>query len=247
MNNTLVNGLQLLELLVYSDKPLGVSAMAARLGLGKSNVHRLLQGLVELRYVSREDEGRSYAATLKVWELGNALGGRMDVRQAARASMEKLMQKTRETIHLSVLDGAEIVYLHKIDSPEPVRAYSEIGGRAPAHCVATGKALLAWQPEEVIAGLSTHLSRHSPNTIVDARDFAREMRKVRESGHAVNRGEWRDSVWGVAAPIRGARGDIVAAIGVSGPAERIRQGPVKRFAADVMEAAEAISAELRKG
>ncbi len=125
MNNTLVKGLQLLEVLARSREPQGVSDLAAQLSLGKSNVHRLLQALVEL--------GASV-------EVG------FRIKAAASEAMTRLLVRTRETVHLSVLDGEEVVYVHKLDSPEPVRAYSEIGGRAPTFCVATGKAMLAWQP-----------------------------------------------------------------------------------------------------
>ena len=129
MNNTLVKGLQLLEVLARSERALGVSDLAAKLALGKSNVHRLLQALVELGYVQKNEPRSTYQASLKLWEVGTALASRLSVKTAALDAMERLLKNTRETVHLSVLDGDEVVYLHKLDSPEPVRAYSEIGCR----------------------------------------------------------------------------------------------------------------------
>jgi len=143
-----------------------------------------------------------------------------------------------------VLDGDEVVYIHKLDSPEPVRAYSEIGGRAPAYCVATGKAILAWQGESHLQGLSRRLARHTANTITKPAEFLHEMERVRTTGYAVNRGEWRETVWGVASPIMGAEGTVLAAIGISGPAARIKPTMLKRLAADVMAAADKVSAQL---
>jgi len=247
MNNTLVKGLQLLEVLARSEKPLGVSELAVLLGLGKSNVHRLLQALVELRYAVKHEQTSGYSASLKVWELGTALSGRMSIRNAAISEMDKLLASTRETVHLSVLDGDEVVYVHKLDSPEPVRSYSEVGGRAPAYCVATGKAIFAWQPEQRIAAISTRLVAHTPRTIVEPAAFAREMQKVRTQGYAVNKGEWRESVWGIAAPIRDSAGNVIAAIGISGPAARMKPAQLKNMAASVVGAAQAVTTTLNSG
>ncbi|HSH88600.1 MAG TPA: IclR family transcriptional regulator [Ramlibacter sp.] len=244
MNNTLIKGLQLLEFLARSETPLGVTELAGSLELGKSNVHRLLQALVELGYVQKNDTRGTYQATLKLWELGTALEGRLKIKAVARDAMERLLKETRETVHLSVLDGDEVVYIHKLDSPEPVRAYSEIGGRAPAYCVATGKAILAWQDENYLNGLSRRLTRHTEKTITKPADFLHELERIRSAGYAVNRGEWRETVWGVASPIITADGGVLAAIGISGPSARIKPTMLKRLASDVMAAAEKISSQL---
>jgi DNA-binding IclR family transcriptional regulator len=163
---------------------------------------------------------------------------------AASEAMNRLLARTRETVHLSVLDGEEVVYVHKLDSPEPVRAYSEIGGRAPAFCVATGKAMLAWQPTAVLASVASHLRAHTPRTITDPQEYLREMDRIRANGYAVNRGEWRETVWGVAAAIRSAKGSVLAAIGVSGPSARIKPGNIKVIADEVIAAARLVERSL---
>jgi DNA-binding IclR family transcriptional regulator len=243
MNNTLIKGLQLLEVIARSKQPLGITDLAVRLGLGKSNVHRLLQALVDLGYVTKLEARGEYHVSLKLWELGHAVETGLAIKNAASEAMDQLLHSTRETVHLSVLDGDQVVYVHKLDSPEPVRAYSEVGGRAPAYCVATGKALLAWQPESFLAGMAGRLEAHTPKTITDPKEFLRELERIRLSGFAVNRGEWRESVWGVAAPVRNEEG-IVAAIGISGPSSRIKPSQIKSLAAEVMTAADAVSRRL---
>jgi IclR family KDG regulon transcriptional repressor len=244
MNNTLVKGLALLEVLAHSDRPLGVTELAARIGLGKSNVHRLLQALVEQGYVRRDGDGGTYAASVRLWELGSAVLANLDLRQAAQAWMDWLLDRTRETVHLSMLDGDEVVYVHKLDSPEPVRAYTRIGGRAPAHCVATGKAMLAWIGDARLEALSRRLTGFTPRTIADPGEFLREMERVRQQGYAVNRGEWRESVGGIAAPVRDPSGRVVAAVGLSGPIERLRPSTFKALSADVIRAADGAGAAL---
>lgn len=247
MNNTLIKGLGLLEVLAHSDRPMGVTELALQVGIGKSNVHRLLQALVELGYVRRDESNGSYGASIKLWELGSAVLTNLDLRRAAQSWMEWLLERTRETVHLSVLDGDEVVYVHKLESPEPVRAYSQIGGRAPASCVATGKAMLAWLAPAHTEALSRRLHAWSPRTITNPAEFVREMERVRAQGFAVNRGEWRESVGGVAAPVRDPSGAVCAAVGLSGPIDRMRPSSFKALAIDVIQAANGISEALRAG
>ena len=244
MNNTLVKGLRLLAELARSRQPLGATELAHRLALGKSDTHRLAQTLVEQGYARQDAATGAYRASVRVWELGAAVLANLDLKQAAAGPMQALLAGTRETVHLSMLDGDDVVYLDKLDSPEPVRAYTQIGGRAPAHCVATGKALLAWQPPALLEALAARLAPHSPNTIVAPAAFLDEMTRIRAAGFATNRGEWRASVWGVAAPVHGPDGAVIAAVGVSGPAERLRGARLKALGADVVSAARAIEAAL---
>ncbi|MCJ0762568.1 IclR family transcriptional regulator [Variovorax terrae] len=249
MNNTLIKGLQLLEVLASRDGTAGVSELALELGMGKSNVHRTLQALVELGYVVNEDSRGAYRASLKIWEVGARVIARLDVRRAASPAMQWLLEETRETVHLSVLDGDQVVYVDKLDSPEPVRAYSEIGGRAPAYCVATGKALLAWRdkPPALLRPAASPRQAFTPATLTDPAELVRELARIRAQGYAVNRGEWRASVWGVAAPIVDGTGQVVAAIGLSGPATRIKPTRVKSLAGLVTEAAQRVSDTLAVG
>lgn len=244
MNNTLVKGLALLEALAHADRPLGVSELAARVDIGKSNAHRLLQALTELGYAHRNAEAGTYRASIRLWELGVALFSHLDLPALAAPAMERLLLECRETVHLSVLDNDDVVYLHKIDSPQPVRAYSQVGGRAPAYCVATGKAMLAARSDTLLKDLTGRMESHSPRTIVDPEAFMQEMARIRAQGYAENRGEWRESVCGVAAPIRDPAGRVIAAIGISGPADRVRPSRFKALGREVMAAAATVEAAL---
>ena len=176
MNNTLIKGLRLLELLAARDGAIGVGELAKELDLGPSNVHRLLQALVDLGYAVNEGGRGSYRASLKIWELGAHALHKLSFREAVAPSMRWLLAESNETVHLSVLSGDEVVYIDKLDSPEPVRAYSVIGGRAPAYCVATGKVLLAWRetsPTELL--MVRPLKVFTPATLADSSALATEL------------------------------------------------------------------------
>jgi IclR family transcriptional regulator, KDG regulon repressor len=119
----------------------------------------------------------------------------------------------------------------------PVRAYSKVGGRAPAHCVATGKAPLAHVPyEQGVASLKV-LHRFTPRTITSYSDVLEELEKTRARGYAANRGEWRETVFSMAAPIFDAQGHCCAALGISGPSDWLGNSAMKRFAPIVVRAA----------
>lgn len=242
MDKTLLKGLQVLEALARSTRPRGVSDLAKELDLPRSNMHRTLRTLVEAGLVAQEESG-AYACTLKLFELGSAVPARSDVAGLADPIMLTLADATNETVHLSALDGADVIYLHKIDSTHPVRAYTTVGGRAPAYCVATGKALLAFQPESYLDRYENYLQRFTTRTLADLAALRAELTEVRRQGFALNRGEWRDSVCGVAAPVFGVGGRAVAAIGLSGPASRLAER-LNDFAGQITTAARELTQKM---
>lgn len=239
-----MKGLHVLETLALHPQLSGVTDLARHLGLTKSNTHRLLQTLVAAGYIRNLEQSGRYELTLKVWELGAAVVDRLDLKTVATEYMERLCQLSGETVHLSVLEGSEVIYLAKVDSPHPVRAYSRVGGRAPAYCVATGKALLAYAPAMLIDQISLELKPFTGLTITMPNELCTDLEKVRQTGYAINRGEWRDSVCGVAAPIWNATGKVCAAIGLSGPADRFKARSLKQLAPTVVSVAQQISSRL---
>ena len=244
MDKTLVKGLEVLEALAQSESSRGVSDLARELGLTKSNIHRTLQTLCVAGYVRKNEVSGEYECTMKIPKIAAAILGRVDMKRAAEPFMQALAGATQETVHLSVLDDTDVFYIHKIDSSHPVRAYSEISGRAPAYCVATGKALLAFQDESYLERFGERLPAHTPRTIATRVELRQELAQVRQQGYAINRGEWREAVGGLAAPIFDAHRRPLAAIGISGPVERLRPPKLKTFTPDVLRAAREISEAL---
>lgn len=242
--SSLARGLRVLTHLALAGRPLGVTELAHHFGVPKSNMHRHLNTLVGQGFASRLAGGR-YRASLKLWQLGLATYNSLGIVRLARPALDDLVEASEETVHLSVLDKGDVLYVDKIDSPQPVRAYSRLGGRAPAHCVATGKALLAHlDPTRLDALVGNGLARHSSQTITDAGTFEAHLAQIRAAGFAVNRGEWREDVYGLAAPIRDAAGSIVAAVGISGPKQRLGERRLKQLTPFVKQAARRIEAAL---
>jgi IclR family KDG regulon transcriptional repressor len=241
MDTTVVKALTVLEALAASRTPLGVTELATRLGLSKSNVHRLLQTLASRGYVAPVEH--RYTVTTKLWELGAQIVSRLDVAQVATPVMQRLVAEVDETAHLSILDMAacEVVSIHNVESTQPVRAYSRIGQRTPAHCVATGKALLSVQPPEALRALPEELPRFTPHTLWRRDALLSALEKIRADGYSTNVGEWREQVGGAAAVIHDHGGRPVAALGLTVPVERLEPEVMSRYIPRLIAAASEIS------
>lgn len=244
MNNTLSNGLRILELLAHADGELGVHDVARQLSLGASNAHRLLKTLSETGFVKQSPESRKYALTLKLWTLGSQEIARWDVKEIGSPHLRELAEGTDETVHLSILQDMNVLYIDKIDSQHPIRAYTQVGGHAPAYCVSTGKALLAFTPGAGQALAQLQFRRYTSRTIASHDALLKELEKIRSAGYAINMGEWREGVRGVAAPVYDSRAEVVCAIGLTGPAARLTVERLHKYSAKVKRVANAMSMDM---
>jgi DNA-binding IclR family transcriptional regulator len=245
LDSTLQKGLRILETLATSRDRLGITDLASQLQLNKSNVHRLVKTLCALDYVT-QDADRRYGASFKLWKLGSSTMSHANVVRLCMATMNDLGQKTGESVHLSVLEGLRTLYIEKIDSAQSVRAYTERGGNAPLHCVATGKMLLAYNYEALRGPVSRMLQKYTPKTIVSVKALDAEIENIRAVGFATNLGEYRADVGGIAAPICDGDGKLIAAIGISGPLSRLSLRRIKELAPVVVKAAKTASASIKQ-
>jgi IclR family KDG regulon transcriptional repressor len=244
VDSTLQKGLQILEALAASPRPLGITDLSKSLKMNKSNVHRLVKSLCTLNYLTQNSD-RSYRPSLKLWKLGSAVMSHDNLSRLCAGEMSRLAQKTAETINLSVLDGLQTLYIDKIDSAQSVRTYTERGGNGPLHCVATGKVLLAYSYDALRGPVSKILEKHTPKTIISIKALDAEMAEIRKVGYAINTGEYSIDAGGIAAPIFDPEGKILAAIGVSGPLSRLNRQKLKDLAGSVIQAAKSVSAAIK--
>jgi IclR family transcriptional regulator, KDG regulon repressor len=236
MDSTLAKGLNVLEWMTRQPNGCRVVDVAQHFGLARSNAHRTLQTLVECGWAMQDEGASTYRSGLKLFELGSIVDQATDVKDRLHPLLAHLATQSGETIHLAVLDGAEVVYLDKFDSPLPVAAYSRIGGRAAAYCVAAGKALLAAMAFDE-AALETRLAElpaHTKNSITTFSELENELAKIRARGYAENREEWRMGVCGLGAAVWNAAGKPVAAIGMSVPSIRFSKKQVAEHAAQLL-------------
>ncbi|GAA4322454.1 IclR family transcriptional regulator [Pigmentiphaga soli] len=243
MDKTAAKALRAFEHMCRIEKPIGVSALAAKLEITKSNAHRILGTLVGTGYVQQLENGE-YFPTLKVWELGSMLLSRLDFVQIAKPHLKRLNDATGEQVYLASMSSGAVVYLDVFASKHPIRTYASIGSTAPLHCTASGKVLLAYNPAFADEYLAAPLKKFTGRTVTRITEARKLLDDIRRKGFAINDGEWHDGVCGAAAPIHTAFREGVAAIGISALKERTPRAKLNRFAEEVAQASERISREL---
>jgi DNA-binding IclR family transcriptional regulator len=237
--------LDILELLARSGSPQGLTGIAEQAGVPKATVHRLLATLQARGYVTQDARTGGYGAGIRCFELGSLWAQHLDLRAIAAPSAAVLNERSGETVHLAIYDHGDVIYIDKIESRHPVVATSHVGRRCPATCVATGRALLAFQPREEIEGvLRGPLPAYSEHSITRPAELAALLSQVRRDGYAVNHGSYRETVGGVAAPIRDHTGSVIASIGLCMPEQRFGAERFGSLVGWTVEAAVAVSAAL---
>lgn len=204
---------------------LTLGQISSRSGLPRSSVHRILQQLVQARWLQRCDN--EYTLGLRMFEIGSQVVHRTRLSDVARPFMQDLCAATGHVVHLALLDERDVVYLEKVGGAFASMLPSRVGGRLPAHCTGVGKVLLAYSPRAVIDRyLQGGLSLRTRATIGTEEALEAAMVRIRNSGYSTECGEAAPGVACVAAPIL-EFDTAVAAISVCGPHERVRVDELK--------------------
>jgi IclR family transcriptional regulator, KDG regulon repressor len=242
---SVTNALRVLKAFDAHHREWGVSDLARHLKISKSSVHRLLATMTEERMLEQNRETGKYHLGLAVFDLAGAISTRYDLHEAVLGPMSELRQRSGETVQVAVLDGRQVVYIERLDSPNTLRMFLEIGRRNHAHSTATGKVLLAHMPAYDLEKLlkNWEMPRLTPHTITDAATLRRHLVEVRLRGWAENWHESEVGVVSIGAPIHARDGKVVAALSIAGPADRME--PYKReFAMATVETATKASKRL---
>ncbi len=243
--SSVANAMRLLKVFSDDEFEIGVSDLAKRLALAKSTVHRLASTLVRERILERGSRDGKYRLGLLLFELGALVRRKMDVSAEARPQLKALMEKTGETVHLAVLDEFSVLYVNRIESRRAIRMGFGLGVRAPLHCTALGKALLAHQPEAFIdAAIANGLPQRTVNTISGPQAFRQELASVRARGYAIEDEEIEAGLRSIATVVRNDAGNVIAAIGIAGPAHRMTKKVLLSYARELMAATDAVSQRL---
>ncbi|MCX4767327.1 IclR family transcriptional regulator [Streptomyces sp. NBC_01275] len=208
----------ILESFSPSGGPYRLSELSERTGLPKPTVHRLAADLIGLGWLERV--GPQYRLGAKLFELGSLVPHRLDLRETALPFLQDLFEATRETVHLGVRDGLDVVYLERIHGHEALRLPSRIGGSLPLSCTGVGKALLAFSGAELTEELLARpLPSLTPHSITDPARLRTALEKIQVSGLAYEEQEAAPGVSCIAAPVF-AGGAAVAALSVAVPRSR---------------------------
>lgn len=219
--NSVEHAIRLVELLAGSANGLGVSQIAQSLDLPRATVYRLLKTLAQREWIIQDD--KTYRLSFRLPGLFQGAGAGAEAALAARITplLHQLVNETGETAHLAALDGDRVVYLAKVDSPHPIRMFSENGWRGPLHATGVGKVLLASTEAKLLSQICDQgLERFTPNTIVKKEQLQAELAQIRKQGYALDAEELIEGLTCVAVPVFSGEA-IRGAISVAGPTARL--------------------------
>lgn len=212
-----------------TDAELGVTDVARRLGVAKSTAHRTLSVLTRRGYVEQSKATGRYRLGIHVYELGQLAQARNKLRHAALPVMRYVSDTTGLTVNLGIPDGADVVFVERMEKPGLEEHLEHMGRRLHAHCTSSGKVIAAFNPEvdrdRREAGFPPRVSR----TVRSEADWERELEFARRYGFATSESESINNVSTVAVPIRNMRGLAIASLSVMGPTQQI-QSDVPRLA-----------------
>src|SRR5712691_10928054 len=243
--SSVATAIRLLKAFSEDEVEIGISALARRLSLAKSTVHRLAVTLVSEGLLEQDRENGKYQLGIALFRLGALVRRRMNVSNQARPYLYDLREKINESVHLAILDETEIMYVYNLEGTHAIRMRSDIGVRKPAYCTAEGQAILAFAPDVMVARvIAAGLAPRTPKTITSPEKFSKELAATRQRGCAIEDEESEIGMVCIAAPIRDDSGDVVAAVGIAGPVTRLSKKTIAAFMPHVIATANLVSVRL---
>jgi IclR family pca regulon transcriptional regulator len=243
---SLTRGLAVIRSFDREHPQMTLSDVARSCGLARASARRFLHTLVTLGYV--RTDGRMFALTPKVLELGFAYLSGLTLPELAQPHLEDLAGKVNESTSVSVLDGDEIVYVARVATSRIMSVRISIGTRFPAHATSMGRVLLAGLPEDRLTAYfaRTRLTALTPSTLTTEPDLRAALRDCRSAGWTSVDQELEEGLRSVAVPIRGSDGAVIAAVNVAMPSSRYGVDSVRTMLlAPLLETAHRIQADLR--
>lgn len=222
-----------------------ISDLAVSLGLSKSTVSRLMATLASEGFVNKDPVTKKYRLGLSILALSGIITSNFEISKEAGPIVNKLVNELGETAHLAILEGIDTVYIHKSECNNPVKVLTHLGKRNPAYCTSSGKVLLAYSDNKIFNEIIENgLKRYAKNTIINPDMLHSELKKIKEQGYSLSKDELLDGVTSIAAPLRDFTGNVVAAITVTGPNQRITNYKIPIFVKKIIDAAKEASKRL---
>lgn len=247
--SSMVNALRLLRLFTMDEPEWTLTDIAEELGVGVSTVYRLTNTLMHEGFLIRDPVTKNLRLASSILRFGHYVISSFDICNISPPILEKLVQDSGETVHLSILEGTQTTYLQVFECSNYVNVRTHPGKKYPAHCTSTGQVILAYQSEEMIENvIAEGLPLYSPKskTITDPEQFRKRLLAIRRQGYTYNRDEMNVGVSAIAAPVQSPSGKVEYAVSIAGPTARINANTAPALTKLVIDAAERLSHELKK-
>ncbi len=243
-SQTVDKAMEILSLFLEGPE-VGVMEATRRLGMDKSTVSRLFASLEAAAMVVADPLTRRYRLGTRVLHLANALYEQLDVRRIALPEMVRLRDACDETVSLQRRIGDARVCIEQVQSRQGVRRVVEVGQPLPLYAGSSGKLLLSQMADEEIDAFLRRLSPDPPSANFPSPESLRqEIHRIRSVGYAISLDERVAGMSGISAPVRDYRGEVVAALAISGPSVRWTQERMQSFVGQLLTGAAEVSSDL---
>ena len=222
-----------------------MTQIAERVRMHKSTVHRLLATLEKRRFVQRDAATGTYRLGIRLLQMAYLTLEGNGLHQISLPFLRHLGEQSQETVHLSVLDEPDVIFLAVVESPQRVKLAAAVGQRLPAFTTASGKAILAFMPHGAVQHILGHgMPPYTQRTLRSSEEFLESLRRVREMGFALDEQELEEGINAVAAPVLDPSDQPIASVAVAGPAYRLTRERMIEIGPLVMTAAQDIAREV---
>src|SRR6266478_6271334 len=236
---------QILDCFGFDHQELSVSEIGAKTHLHRSTAHRILMALEYNDLIQQNPENGKYRLGIKLFRLGHQAVSHLNLREICRPFLTRIMNETKETVHLAVLDEDQVLYLDKVEGPHALRMPSRVGRRIPTYCTSLGKAMLACLGDQEIRNILRVqvLRPYTANTVKTLSQLLTDLRAARKR-YAVDNEEIEIGLRCVGAPIKDYTGAMVGALSVAAPSARLASPKISAVGRLVVATAEEISEKL---
>lgn len=236
---------EILDIIAEEKRPMSLTELAEATGWAKSTVYGLLCSMRSVGFVEQSAETGRYELGVRLFEYGSAVQSTRNILTLSREPMRALVAATNESVTLSMLDRGEVLILGHAEPDNSFHIVSETGRHLPSFCTAQGKVLLSDLPSANVKRIfDAHVQAFTPHTATAFEQLDAELKTVRKQGYAIENGEFRIGIRGVAAPIRTHSGAVQYALGLIGMFRRIDSNEFRAATALVVETAKALSQAL---
>lgn len=235
----------IIECFSKDRKELKLTEISQMLDLNKSTVHGIISTLKYHGFISQNDETQKYRLGIRFIEFGDLVMNSICIRNAALPVIEKICPKIEETVHVAMLDGADVVWIEKQECNRSVKTSSTIGARLPIYTTADGRMMLCYVDADKINDyLPAEIPKFTANTITDKGELIKKLSEMKNNGFAIDNEEFVEGLKCVAAPIFDHEGNVKFSLSTTGPAFRMTEAKINNLIVIIKEAANEISQRL---
>jgi DNA-binding IclR family transcriptional regulator len=245
-HQSLERGLRVLETVAAHAGPNSLAETARRTGLHRSTAHHLLQTLVGLGYLRQDSTTRTYELTAKLFQITGRTWTPEQLGVIAEPILAELTRQSGEGSSLAAYRDGAVTIVTKRDPDGPVRIVQHIGAERPFHATAVGKALVAYQPKAEVAALLARapFERFTARTITSRGAMEAELRRIRESGFAIDDEEHHEGIRCIAAPVFAFTGQAIASLCAVGPKSSMTRQKLRALRVPLRALTRALSERL---